>query len=70
MTSAQVAAELLRRYGVRAEPAMVDYVLQRMSAGEGAFPILAADARTGVPVTPLVTPGDLVAVATVTEGAP
>ena len=59
MTTAQVEAGLLRQYGVRAEPAMRDYVIERVAANAGGFPILAGDARTGLPVRQIVLPSEM-----------
>ncbi len=59
MTLSQAEVALLRRYGVRAEPAMLAYVVDRLATGTGGFAILAGDARTGQPVRQVVAPVEM-----------
>ena len=60
--TANIKGRLLDRYGVRAGPAMCAYVGRRLSAGDPAgFPILAGDARTGLPVRRTVVPAEMAA---------
>ena len=62
MSNAELQARLLERYGVRAGPATQDYVARRLGAGETVgFPILAGDARTGLPVRRTIVPGEMIA---------
>ncbi len=60
MTTADVRATLLDRYGLRAEPAMQAYILDRLAQPDR-FPILAGDARTGLPVRQVIVPAEFTA---------
>ena len=64
MTTAEVEALLLERYGLRAGPAMRQYVVDRLAGpmADG-FPILAGDARTGLPVRQVIVPAEFVTAA-------
>ena len=62
MTTTEVEQRLLDRYGLRAEPAMRQYVIDRVTNADAAgFPILAGDARTGLPVRQVIVPAEFVA---------
>ena len=50
-----VQQALLREYGIRVQPHMAGYVLNRLRAGAGGaifgtLPVIGGDARTGVPL--------------------
>jgi hypothetical protein len=62
MTTTEVEQRLLERYGLRAGPAMRQYVIDRMNdADRVGFPIMAGDARTGMPVRQVIAPAEFVA---------
>jgi len=51
---------LLDQYGLRVEPAMAQYVLRRLAAGDaGKVPVIGGDARTGTPMRTLIDPARL-----------
>ncbi len=59
MTADEVEALLLREYNLRADAATRRYAAEQLSAGGAApFPILAGDARTGLPVRREIAPLD------------
>ena len=56
MNEAQLRKQLLEQFGLRARPAMMLYVLDRLTDARDTkpIPILGADARTGAPVRQLL----------------
>ena len=70
MTTDQVGAALLARYGVRADPATRAYVARLLLTAGGPFPIVAGDARTGLPVRQVVVPAEMASAAGTTPDGP
>jgi hypothetical protein len=51
MALEEIQRELLARHNLRISPAMSQYIIDKLKTGEAAeIPIIAGDARTGVPV--------------------
>jgi hypothetical protein len=63
MEAKELSERLLAHYGIRVEPHMADYVLRRLNdagAALGEIPVIAGDARTGMPLRKLIDPSVLV----------
>jgi len=61
VTESDVRDLILKKTGVRIEPEMARYVLKQVQSDRGsgpskAFPIIGADARTGMPLRQMVEP--------------
>ena len=63
MEAKELSERLLAHYGIRVEPHMAAYVLRRLSdagAAIGQIPVIAGDARTGMPMRTMIDPAVLV----------
>lgn len=59
MTEPDVREIFLKKLGLRIEPEMAGYVLKQTQPESGSaepFPVMAADARTGMPVRKMIDP--------------
>jgi len=57
LNESDVREMFLRKLGLRIEPEMAGYVLKRLQAGNSkteSFPVMGADARTGMPVRRMI----------------
>jgi hypothetical protein len=54
MDEVEIRRRLIAQFGIRIEPEMSRYVLDKLKTGAGEIPIMGGDARTGVPVRTLV----------------
>jgi hypothetical protein len=57
----QLQEHLLRRHALRVGDEMADYIARRLRSADGisAIPVIAADARTGIPKALTLAPDDL-----------
>ncbi len=63
MEAKELSERLLAHYGIRVEPHMAEYVLRRLNDAGAAIvqiPVIAGDARTGMPMRKLIDPAILV----------
>lgn len=60
MDRLRIQEHLLRRLELRVGDEMAEYITRRMKDADGlAIPVIAADARTGIPRALELSPGDL-----------
>lgn len=59
MDRSQLQDHLLRRHALRVGDEMADYITRRMQSDTATIPIIAADARTGLPRALSLSPTDL-----------
>ena len=54
MDEREIRRRLIAQFGIRIEPEMSRYVLDRFQRGAGSIPVMGGDARTGVAVRAMV----------------
>ncbi len=60
MTDSQVPDVILKRFGLRIQPQMGQYVARQLSkSSSDSIPVIAGDARTGVAVRQLIAANEL-----------
>ena len=57
MGNEDIEKALLDRHGLRITPAMGEYILAKLKTAPNEIPIIAGDARTGMPIRTTI-PGD------------
>ena len=54
MDEREIARRLLRNFGIRIEPEMSAYARRQLEAASASFPVMGANARTGVPLRAMI----------------
>ena len=54
MDEREIRRRLLAQFGIRIEPHMSRYVLERLNSGQSDVPVMGGDARTGVALRTVV----------------